>query len=339
MAGTLRDLDLYALLEIQHDAAANEIKKAYRKKALKWHPDKNPNNPRAAEEWEKLSKALEILTDKEAKAAYDKVLKAKKAADLRNRALDAKRRKVKQDLEAREAAARDVKEDAEAATKKLEEEIKRLREEGSKQLEEEQEILQQQIKEEKAAQMRLREERNTDTPKLKVKWKSKKGDQTNGGYNSEILLKMFSKYGQISNLLVSSKRNGSAIVEYVSAHTAELAVKNEIGIATNPLQISWLSGQPSSKLQPCSSQECSADAAGTDFESMVLEKMKRAASHKKAEQEKLPEQSTEQTLRDSGSKKKNDLFSERDYESVTLMKMRQAEERKRLIQQMQEEDD
>lgn len=79
-----------------------QIKKAYRKKALKLHPDKNPDNPNAASEFHKLSKVLEILTDECARRAYDKVLKAREEAALRHWHLDSKRRKLKEDLEARE---------------------------------------------------------------------------------------------------------------------------------------------------------------------------------------------------------------------------------------------
>jgi len=45
------------------------VKKAYRKKALVCHPDKNPDNPKAAELFHQLSKALEILTDESARVS------------------------------------------------------------------------------------------------------------------------------------------------------------------------------------------------------------------------------------------------------------------------------
>lgn len=114
-----------------------KVKKAYRKKALTCHPDKNPDNPRAAELFHQLSKALEILIDESARvsmisflglliwkwhwtctkiqsatslqAAYDKVLNGKKAAKLRHRELDEKRKKLKEDLEAREKVASETK--------------------------------------------------------------------------------------------------------------------------------------------------------------------------------------------------------------------------------------
>uniref|UniRef100_A0A3B5LZI1 DnaJ (Hsp40) homolog, subfamily C, member 17 n=1 Tax=Xiphophorus couchianus TaxID=32473 RepID=A0A3B5LZI1_9TELE len=73
----------------------NQIKKAYRQKALTCHPDKNPDNPKAAELFHQLSQALEVLTDAAAKAAYDKICAAKKQAEERNKKLDDKRKKIK----------------------------------------------------------------------------------------------------------------------------------------------------------------------------------------------------------------------------------------------------
>ncbi|XP_072424000.1 dnaJ homolog subfamily C member 17-like [Chiloscyllium punctatum] len=104
-AKEILQLDLYSLLGVSEDATGKEIKKAYRQKALKCHPDKNPDNPKAVELFHQLSQALEVLTDAAAKAAYDKIRKAKKQAAERNQKLDSKRKKVKLDLEAREREA------------------------------------------------------------------------------------------------------------------------------------------------------------------------------------------------------------------------------------------
>uniref|UniRef100_A0A672LDN1 DnaJ homolog subfamily C member 17 n=1 Tax=Sinocyclocheilus grahami TaxID=75366 RepID=A0A672LDN1_SINGR len=97
MASTkeLLEMDLYALLGIEWTATEKQIKKAYRQKALSCHPDKNPDNPKAAELFHQLSQALEVLTDAAAKAAYDKIRAAKKQAEERNRKLDDKRKKIK----------------------------------------------------------------------------------------------------------------------------------------------------------------------------------------------------------------------------------------------------
>ncbi|QKX60882.1 uncharacterized protein TRUGW13939_08028 [Talaromyces rugulosus] len=62
---------LYDELSIKPDASQDEIKKAYRKGALKHHPDKNKDNPKAAEKFKELSQAYEVLSDPEKRKIYD----------------------------------------------------------------------------------------------------------------------------------------------------------------------------------------------------------------------------------------------------------------------------
>lgn len=54
-AADLMKLDLYGLLGVLSDAAEKDIKSAYRKKALKCHPDKNPDNPQSAQLFQQLT--------------------------------------------------------------------------------------------------------------------------------------------------------------------------------------------------------------------------------------------------------------------------------------------
>lgn len=66
------DFNLYEELEISKTATQEEIKKAYKKMAIKWHPDKNQGNPEATEKFQKISHAYTILSDENKKAYYDK---------------------------------------------------------------------------------------------------------------------------------------------------------------------------------------------------------------------------------------------------------------------------
>lgn len=308
------DIDLYGLLNVTIDATENEvsvsetiiflfqtsfacfqIRKAYRKKALECHPDKNPDNPKAAELFLELSKALEILSDESARAAYDRVLNARKAAALRHQQLDSKRKKLIEDLNRREKEANALlaknqmySTETKTPEELLKDEVDRLRKEGSRLLEEEQELMRKQL-----AEDRVKTATNTTTKwdsaqhRIKIKWKAEKSDDTNGGYTEDVLRKFLQKYGDIVALVVSPKKRGSALVEFNSQDAAEMAVAYEKGNMENPLTLEWIGDAPASK---------------------------RALS--------------------TGST----TVTDNDYESLVLRQMRQAQERKRLIDQMMKED-
>ena len=63
--------DYYEILGINRDATEDEIKKAYRKLAMKYHPDRNPDNPKAEEQFKEAKNAYEILSDTQKRSAYD----------------------------------------------------------------------------------------------------------------------------------------------------------------------------------------------------------------------------------------------------------------------------
>lgn len=64
--------DYYELLELTRTATPEEIKKAYRKKALQYHPDKNPGDAEAEKKFKEISEAYEVLSDEKKRQMYDR---------------------------------------------------------------------------------------------------------------------------------------------------------------------------------------------------------------------------------------------------------------------------
>ncbi len=63
--------DYYEILDVSRDASAAELKKAFKKKAMKFHPDRNPDDPQADAKFKEAAEAYEVLNDPQKKSAYD----------------------------------------------------------------------------------------------------------------------------------------------------------------------------------------------------------------------------------------------------------------------------
>eukprot|EP00286_Rhodomonas_abbreviata_P021628 CAMPEP_0181297980 /NCGR_PEP_ID=MMETSP1101-20121128/5538_1 /TAXON_ID=46948 /ORGANISM="Rhodomonas abbreviata, Strain Caron Lab Isolate" /LENGTH=116 /DNA_ID=CAMNT_0023402971 /DNA_START=200 /DNA_END=547 /DNA_ORIENTATION=- len=74
--------DYYEVLGLDKDASEPDIKKAYRKLAMKWHPDKNPDDPDAKAKFQEISHAYSVLSDPEKKDRYDKYGDADEEEDM-----------------------------------------------------------------------------------------------------------------------------------------------------------------------------------------------------------------------------------------------------------------
>lgn len=64
--------DYYEILGVQRNASESEIKRAYRSLAVKYHPDKNPDDPQAEERFKECAEAYAVLSDAQKRAAYDR---------------------------------------------------------------------------------------------------------------------------------------------------------------------------------------------------------------------------------------------------------------------------
>lgn len=94
--------DYYALLSLTPSATQPDIRRAYRKTAPRYHPDKNPDDPSAGEKFHQLTTAYEVLYDPEAKALYDARYAARAQAERKREELTGKRKRDVEELEARE---------------------------------------------------------------------------------------------------------------------------------------------------------------------------------------------------------------------------------------------
>ncbi|KIW11978.1 hypothetical protein PV08_09252 [Exophiala spinifera] len=95
-------VDYYELLSIPATASESEIRRAYRKTSLLYHPDKVKPTPENLNKFQLLQTAINVLTDAAEKLKYDQTREAKQRRLAETAALESRRRKMKEDLEKRE---------------------------------------------------------------------------------------------------------------------------------------------------------------------------------------------------------------------------------------------
>lgn len=147
------DISPYELLEVSMDATDQEIKTTYRKRSLKVHPDRNPNNPDAARKFHELNQAYELLLDPLRRLALDAKLRIKLAKKERFKAYDAKRKNLVEELEERERAFKKAKLDKRKEESDAAWQAEQIKEQGRKMREEREKKAKEQEKEQKEQPM------------------------------------------------------------------------------------------------------------------------------------------------------------------------------------------
>ncbi|KAI2777725.1 hypothetical protein F4815DRAFT_284242 [Daldinia loculata] len=132
--------DLYELLGVTSDTPKEDIHRAWRKRSLKYHPDKAGTNFDPAK-WELFERARDVLSDAPAREVYDSQRSAALLREQQRRAMDSKRRAMVEDLEARERGAIKRPRGEGDGPTMSEAERRRLVEAGKRRLEERQRLM------------------------------------------------------------------------------------------------------------------------------------------------------------------------------------------------------
>ena len=135
------DTDIYTLLGITFETSQKDIDRAWRRTALKYHPDKVGNDPVAKEKFHLAQIGYDLLSDPTSKAIYDNARNARLQRKRQNELFEGRRRDMKNDLEARERGVKRPRDEDQGDEEKLEREIRRLAEDGKRRRKEREEAL------------------------------------------------------------------------------------------------------------------------------------------------------------------------------------------------------
>lgn len=142
------DTDFYDLLGVTFETSQKDIDRAWRKTALKYHPDKVGNDSVAKEKFHLAQIGYDLLSDPASKTLYDNARNARLQRKRQNDLFEGRRRQMKDDLEARERGIKRPREEGEGDEEKLEREIRRLAEDGKRRRKEREDALRKEIQKE-----------------------------------------------------------------------------------------------------------------------------------------------------------------------------------------------
>lgn len=212
--------DFYDLLGVAASATESELRRAYRKTALKYHPDKVGNDQAALDKFHLLSIAYEVLLDQDVRQLYDNARRAREEKKERDAAYEGRRKALKEELELRESAGvagfkrkREEAQEEEA----FQRELKRLAADGARRRKEREEMLRKEAAEEQQRERGVATEAEAEAAATKPA-------QTNGERNfsdedrsvklrwlpeaqitTTDLESRFKRFGKIQDTVINSK--------------------------------------------------------------------------------------------------------------------------------------
>eukprot|EP00898_Chlorokybus_atmophyticus_P001771 jgi/Chlat1/2595/Chrsp178S02446 len=341
-AGGLDDLDPYKELELDAGAPAPDVKKAFRRLALLYHPDKQRpgkgvSPAAAAAKYERVQRAYEFLTDERARAAYDAVLKARADAAQRRTQHSAKRQKLVAELEKREKQFTEQRDELADAKRRLAAEIARLRRDSLARQQQERERAAAAARAAAPAGANLAAEHIERT--VKARWS--RGESGADDYGVERLRAIFEVFGAVEDVVVCTvkKKKGSALIVMATSDAARLASQSLCGDLSNPLLVTM--ADVSATVDDTTTTAPSHPEANTTTGAAAAAMARPAVpphtnGHAAAAGGARTAFPIPQAARTAPSVAPTSL---KDYENVTLRLMRQAQERQRIIQQMKEQED
>lgn len=250
------ELDFYDILGATFETSETDIRRAYRKTALKYHPDQNAGNPAAVEKFHLVQIAYDVLSDPAVKAAYDNARAARLAKQRQKKLLDGKRRQMVDDLERREKGVKRGRDDELDAEERLRREVARLAEDGKRRRREREEMLRRErLQEEEEVEITERVPSSVPRPAdnvsnghlkergnvseidrtIKIRWQREGAGES---ITKETIRSLFSKFGDIeTTFLLKDKKQrvgpkkekkvmATGVVQFASIVGAHAAVED-----------------------------------------------------------------------------------------------------------------
>ncbi|THU98541.1 DnaJ-domain-containing protein [Dendrothele bispora CBS 962.96] len=348
------DINPYELLSVKPEATEQEIRKAYRQRSLKVHPDRNPNNPDAAKQFHELTQASELLLDPLRRLALDTKLRAKQARAERFKGYDNKRKHLLEELEEREREFKKSRVEKQKQEAAQFQEAEKIKEEGRRMVEEKQKRMEQELEEQKEKQRQAEQELQppalepTDTT-IRIKWTVADHPDLS---TPQAIASLFSSFGEIDtdSIVLSLKspkkapqkppKSGTALIPFKKIGDAFAAVCASGSL--KGIEVGWIGGkepqilgwlQKIGKLGSSGTTEKSSSAfkeAPVQDKAGLPQAQTGGSSTYSSFPSSFPDFSSTPAQTQTGS-------GGLDYESLTLMRMRQAE-RQRLEREILEQE-